>query len=205
MNENLSTLKGFILNSAIAPRNKFKLPKCLMLALEHLRKNKDIVITKADKGNKVVVLNAVDYEQKLNELISDNSTYEICNNNPLKIWQQSYNRNLKTILKDLPNLFKKYQPFVPSPPYLYGLPKIHKDIVPLRPIVSTTGSVTYKLSKYIAAILKELNGSISDSYISNTGDFLNKVRNVDLHNKTMVSFDVSSLFTTVPLDDTMEF
>ena len=84
MNENLSTLKGFIFNSAIAPRNQFKLPKCLMLALEHLRKNKDIVITKADKGNKVVVLNAVDYEQKLNELISDNSTYEICNNNPLK-------------------------------------------------------------------------------------------------------------------------
>ena len=46
--------------------------------------DKDFVITKADKGNKVVVLNAVDYEQKLNELISDNSTYEICNNNPLK-------------------------------------------------------------------------------------------------------------------------
>ena len=62
-----------------------------------------------------------------------------------------------------------------------------------------------KLSKYIAAILKELNGTISDSYISNTDDFLNKVRNVDLHNKTMVSFDVSSLFTNVPLDDTMEF
>ena len=81
--------------------------------------------------------------------------------------------------------------------------KIQKDNVPLRPIVSTTGSVTYKLSKYIAAILKELNGTISDSYISNTDDFLNKVRNVDLHNKTMVSFDVGSLFTNVPLDDTM--
>ena len=80
-------------------------------------------------------------------------------------------------------------------------------MVPLRStyIVSTTGSVTYKLSKYIAAILKELNGTISDSYISNTDDFLNKVKNVDLHNKTMVSFDVNSLFTNVPLDDTREF
>ena len=58
-----------------------------MLALEHLCKNEDIVLTKADKGNTVVVLNTVDYEHKLNELIFDNSTYEICNNNPLKILQ----------------------------------------------------------------------------------------------------------------------
>ena len=86
------------------------------------------------------------------------------------------------------------------------MPKIHKDNVPLRPIVSTTGSETFKLSKYIAAILKELNGTISDSYISNTDDFLNKVRNVDLNHKTtsMVSFDVSPLFTNEPLDDMME-
>ena len=47
-----------------------------MLALEHLRKS---------KGNKVVVMNTVDYEHKLNELISDNSTYEICNNDPIKV------------------------------------------------------------------------------------------------------------------------
>ena len=105
MNENLSTLEGFILNSAIAPRNEFKLPKCLMLVLEHLRKNKGIVITKADKGYKVVVLNTVDYEHKLIELISDNSIYEICNNNPLKIWQQSYNRNLKNYFEGFTQYF----------------------------------------------------------------------------------------------------
>ena len=75
----------------------------------------------------------------------------------------------------------------------------------IRPMKYATGSVTYKLSKYIVAILKELNGTITDSYISNADDFLNKVRNVDLHNKTMVSFDVCSLFTNAPLDDTMKF
>ena len=76
-----------------------------MLALEHLCKNEDIVLTKADKGNTVVVLNTVDYEHKLNELISDNLTYEICNNNPLKIWQQSYNRNLKNYFKGFTQSF----------------------------------------------------------------------------------------------------
>ena len=32
------------------------------------------------------------------------------------------------------------------PPRLYGLPKIHKEDVPLRPIVSAIGSPTYNLS-----------------------------------------------------------
>jgi hypothetical protein len=36
------------------------------------------------------------------------------------------------------------------PPRLYGLPKIHKEECPLRPIVSTMGSPTYNLAKYLA-------------------------------------------------------
>jgi len=34
------------------------------------------------------------------------------------------------------------------PPRLYGLPKIHKEVVPLRPIVSNIGAPTYQLSKH---------------------------------------------------------
>ena len=70
---------------------------------------------------------------------------------------------------------------------------------------STSGSVTYKLSEYIATILKQLNGKISSSYLLNTDNFVEKIRNVDLHNKIMVSFDVSSLFTNVPIEDTLDF
>ena len=70
---------------------------------------------------------------------------------------------------------------------------------------STSGSVTYKLSKYIATILKQLNGKISSSYLLNTDNFVEKIRNVDLRNKIMVSFDVSSLFTNVPIEDTFDF
>ena len=35
----------------------------------------------------------------------------------------------------------------------YGLPKIHKPEIPIRPIVSYTGTPLYKLSRYIASIL----------------------------------------------------
>ena len=39
-------------------------------------------------------------------------------------------------------------------PKCYGLPKIHKPNVPLRPIVASIGSPTYALAKYLAEILK---------------------------------------------------
>ena len=40
------------------------------------------------------------------------------------------------------------------PPKFYGLPKIHKPDTPLRPIVSSCGSVTYGVAKELAKILK---------------------------------------------------
>ena len=39
-------------------------------------------------------------------------------------------------------------------PRFYGRPKIHKPGVPIRPIVSYSGSLQYNLNKYIANILK---------------------------------------------------
>ena len=45
MQENLSTL-----NSAISSYNKFCLPKSFMTALKQLKSNKELVVTKADKG-----------------------------------------------------------------------------------------------------------------------------------------------------------
>jgi len=45
---------------------------------------------------------------------------------------------------------------VPQPPKLYGLPKLHKPNIPMRPIVSLCGFPTYQLSKYLTTVLKHL-------------------------------------------------
>ncbi|CAF4690057.1 unnamed protein product, partial [Rotaria sp. Silwood2] len=36
----------------------------------------------------------------------------------------------------------------------YGLPKVHKNGYPLRPIISTIGSYQYQLSKYLAKAIR---------------------------------------------------
>ena len=44
-------------------------------------------------------------------------------------------------------------------PKFYGLPKIHKEGTPLRPIVDSINSVTYQISKKLATILTLLVGN----------------------------------------------
>jgi len=94
--------------------------------------------------------------------------------------------------------------FVPRHPRVYGLPKIHKELVPLRPIVSNIGAPTYQLSKYLAGTLTQLTRN-SAHHVKNSFQFVQileflKVQLDDL----MVSFDVVPLFTNVPIVDSLE-
>ena len=52
-------------------------PRILRLhrVLQNLRKNKDIVVTKHDKGNGVVILDQKLYNNAIEEIISDNSIF----------------------------------------------------------------------------------------------------------------------------------
>ncbi len=49
-------------------------------------------------------------------------------------------------------------------PRIYGLPKIHKEGIPLRPIVDLTGSPTYEWARHLASILKPPTGQKPHTY-----------------------------------------
>ena len=88
-------------------------------------------------------------------------------------------------------------------PTLYGLPKIHKVDIPLRPIVSAIGSPTYYLAKHLANKLQEHTGK-TDSFVKDSYHFIELLESQTVTASDMlVSFDVESLFTNVPLEDTM--
>jgi len=50
-------------------------------ALTDLKKDKNIVIKKADKNAGIVIMNTIDYNKKINDLLSDTNTYTILQNN----------------------------------------------------------------------------------------------------------------------------
>ena len=89
-------------------------------------------------------------------------------------------------------------------PKLYGLPKIHKVDCPVRPILSMCHSPTHQLAKWLTGILKPVNDVISEFCVSDSFTFAEKIRGADLRNRHLVSFDVTSLFTNVPINDTID-
>ena len=84
---------------------------------------------------------------------------------------------------------------------MYGLPKIHKDGVPLRPIISQIGSFTYDLAQFLVIILSPL---MKNEYsVKDSVTFVNELSSVQ-NAPYMSSFDVVSLFTNIPLQEIVD-
>ena len=79
-------------------------------------------------------------------------------------------------------------------------PKIHKPEIPFRPIVSCVNTFAYDLSAHLADILSPLTGK-SDYTVTNSSHFVSTISHERIQeNEVMVSFDVESLFTNVPIE-----
>ena len=203
---NVSCFKGFLLKSIIDElNNKTKFPKIFMSAINDLKRNPELIICKADKGGKAVILDKSAYVDKMNLLLNDQETYEELHRDPLKTRQRDFNKQLKNILKDHQELFNKFKSYLPSLPKIYGLPKIHKDNIPLRPIVSTINSNNYKLASWLSKLLSPCINKISNCNVNNTTEFISKVKDINLEGRRLVSFDVDSLFTNIPVKQCIEF
>jgi len=83
-------------------------------------------------------------------------------------------------------------------PCIYGLPKIHMEGVPLRPIMSSINSVTHNIAEHLASILATPVGNTLH-HIQNHR-LVKKIQHLKLSpSETIVSFDVTSLFTCIPI------
>ena len=78
--------------------------------------------------------------------------------------------------------------------------KIHKVGTPLRSIVSSRDSITYGVAKELAGIIHPLVGQ-SPHHLKNTQHFLQQIQQVKLwEGEVITSYDVKALFTSVPVD-----
>ena len=68
------------------------------------------------------------------------------------------------------------------------------------PIVSACGTATYSTAKYITNILQNYCGKTS-SFVKDSTDFIKKIKHlsIDPEEETIVSFDVSAPFTSIPV------
>ena len=174
-------------------------------ALHSLSNDEDIVILPADKGKATVILDKEEYEQKAMDILTK-PPFKKLNRDPTKRNENRVNNGLKRLLNKKAIDTGTYNRLRVSmngsrPPLFYGSVKIHKPDRPLRPIVSAIGSSTYNLSKYVSNILADYVKQCR-SFLRDTRDFVDQLEDIKIEeDEILVSFDVKSLFTSVPVTD----
>ena len=128
--------------------------------LKNLSKNPDIIITRPDKGKGTVILNKDDYIRKMEDILNDNSKFQEIGSptfQPIFKVEDKINRLLKDLKDDnviCESTYKNLYSSGSSYGILYGLPKIHKENIPLRPILAAYNNPNYQIAKYLVPLLQ---------------------------------------------------
>ena len=102
-------------------------------------------------------------------------------------------------------IYSRIRPTGSQRPRMYGLPKIHKQDVPLRPILSMIGSAQHQLAQWLTSVIDPVLSLYSTHCISDSFTFADKVKTFNFPPSVFLcSYDVCSLFTNVPLAETIE-
>ena len=94
-----------------------------------------------------------------------------------------------------------------APALTYGTPKMHKfssrDSFPrLRPIASCIGTFNYDLARFLCDLLSPLVPN--DCTCKDTFSLVSEIKNANLSKIFLVSYDLTSLFTNIPLQQTID-
>ena len=87
---------------------------------------------------------------------------------------------------------------------MYGLPKVHKEDVPLRPILNTIKSSQRPVAEYLKILLQPVYDKYSTYCVSDSYTFVNDLKSVHFSKDDesyLCSFDIKSLFTNIPLKE----
>ena len=189
-------------------------------ALSELQTNSDIIIKRADKGGNFVIMDKDFYRDKLvlEGHLHTNDYRRVNDDEDIKVM-----KDLKTITKIYEKeLTTKEQQFIHDFPWktsnFYILPKIHKsteiiqaiarsdkdyiemsppDNLEGRPIVAGPASPTQRLSEFLDTLLKPIVPTLS-TYVKDDWDFIRKIPR-EFHTSTsLFSYDVVSLYTSIP-------
>ena len=110
----------------------------------------------ADKGNATVIMDREDYTKKARDII-EYHPFERVKRDPTRKLEREVNKCLWDLHQKghiLRPLYNKLHASCCSLPRFYGRVKVHKPGMPLRPVISTTESAVYALSKYLAGVLE---------------------------------------------------
>ena len=123
--------------------------------------------------------------------------------------EEKFNRRILNILKSFiipEEIYEKIKSTGSQPARLYGLPKVHKSQTnpKYRPILSMPNAYCTNLARWLDNILKTF---LPDQFTTkDTFDFVEKLKSLNFQSdKYFTSYDVESLFTQIPVEETIDY
>ena len=171
--------------------------------------NKELVILKQDKRRGIVLLDRLKYTKRYFSIINSKQLKKF-GDNPTTSSESKIQRTIRKLKsKFTTQEYNNLHPTSSNSGKFYGTAKIHKlrklgtvDDLPLQPIVSNIGVVSYHLAKYLTKLLSPL--CKSQYTVESPKDFISFIKTQKiLSNHQLVSFDAVLLFTNVPFDFTI--
>ena len=183
--------------------------KSLMQALKSLSSNRNIYITKPDKGQGVVILNRNEYNSKVLDIINDANTFsKICmpdQQMTIKLEDKLNNqlRKLKSSNRISETFYSTSYASGSKIGHLYGLPKVHKPNCPIRPILSACSAHNFQLGKALIPLISHL--ATNEYTLNNSKEFATSIQCINNANSLyMCSFDIVSLYTNIPVQESID-
>ena len=168
-------------------------------------KDNNLLAIPFDKGIGICIMKKEIYESKLDAIINlpqfeevvsrrKNAKHPVVKEEERVLTTLQQLRNDEKISEDL---YGKLKPIGSQPARLYGLVKVHKNSTPVRPVLTMPGSSYYKIATYVADWLSAVEECKINSSTKQISDSLKHIKLEE--DEELVSFDVSSLYTNVPV------
>lgn len=189
--------------------NKQKPSRNIHMTKRYLKEH-DLLAIPFDKGVGICIMKRSDYETKLSTILELPQFEKVVDNrknavNPVikehdRIIDELKELNRSGKIDD--DLLEKMRPTGSHPARLYGTGKVHKTTVPVRPILSMPGSAYHKIALQTTEWLSVVPECGINSSTKQISESLNAVT-LD-EDEEVVSFDVTSLYTNVPVQEAIE-
>lgn len=178
---------------------------------EFLRKNKEIIVISSDKGGKAVIMDRTEYLDKMRNYLDENISLrnyervEASTSSVLHEVESDYGKAFYSI-KQFSMLDKALKdPLTNEPftmPLLYGGPKIHKENIPMRPIIASTDMIGKFLSEWLLEKLKLIAVYLNKYNILNSAKLISELKGFTLETgQKLFSLDCVSMFTNVDVKE----
>lgn len=134
--------------------------------------------------------------------LNDKLSYKRLRTNPLPKATLKINETLLTLTHTHKISTQTYKKLLPEPDcrvgLFYGLPKLHKQTLTIRPIISNVNHITANISQHIHTILTP-TAQKAQTHIKNTQDLIDTLKKTQLTNNTFIlTADIDSLYTSIP-------